>query len=625
VKLPRVPVAQNLVGAKDDEMPVFRDLWKHIRSNMPKKGRGVGMKLDPHELPNLLTSALAALYGHYEKTHELWQAAGAEVPPCFIVVCNNTATSKLVYDYISGFVRTQADDSSNVAPGRLALFHNFDEHSNPRARPNTLLIDSEQLESGDAFDERFRAMAADEIDRFRREIIERSGDARAADNLSDQDLLREVMNTVGKAGQLGAGIRCAVSVSMLTEGWDANNVTHVLGVRAFGTQLLCEQVVGRALRRLSYELNSENLFNVEYADVLRIPFDFTAKPVIGPIKPPPKTLQVRAVRPERDHLEIRFPRVEGYRVELPDERLEATFDADSVLELNPDLVGPTITQNAGIIGETVNLNLAHLGDVRQSSLLYSLTHRLMALKYRNSDGSLPLHLFGQFKRVTKIWLDGYLICKGDTYPALLMNQELSAMACERISSGITSHFLKTRPIKALLDPYNPTGSSHHVRFNTSKTDLWDSKGPPPKCPINWVVLDSGWEAEFCRAAEAHPKVRAYVKNHGLGFEVPYRQGAEQRKYLPDFIVRVDDGRGDADLLNLVIEIKGYRGENAKDKAATMKNYWIPGVNNLGSYGRWAFAEFCDIYEIESEFAAKIQAEFAKLIENSRAETRVQTS
>ena len=140
-----------------------------------------------------------------------------------------------------------------------------------------------------------------------------------------------------------------------------------------------------------------------------------------------------------------------------------------------------------------------------------------------------------------------------------------------------------------------------------------------------MVLDSGWEAEFCRAAEAHPKVRAYVKNHGLGFEVPYRQGAEQRKYLPDFIVRVDDGRGDADLLNLVIEIKGYRGENAKDKAATMKNYWIPGVNNLGSYGRWAFAEFSAIYEIESEFAAKIQAEFAKLIENSGAETRAQTS
>ena len=145
-------------------------------------------------------------------------------------------------------------------------------------RPNTLLIDSEQLEAGDALDTTF-GMASDEIERFRREIIERTGDARAAEKISDQDLLREVMNTVGKPGQLGESIRCVVSVSMLTEGWDANTVTHVLGVRAFGTQLLCEQVIGRALRRQSYDLNEERLFNVEYADILGIPFDFTAKPV----------------------------------------------------------------------------------------------------------------------------------------------------------------------------------------------------------------------------------------------------------------------------------------------------------------------------------------------------------
>ena len=185
------------------------------------------------------------------------------------------------------------------------------------------------------------------------------------------------MNTVGKEGQLGAGIRCVVSVSMLTDGWDANNVTHVLGVRAFGTQLLCEQVIGRALRRLSYDLNDEDLFDVEYADVLGIPFDFTAKPVIAPPKPPRPTVQVKAVRPNRDHLEIRFPRVEGYRVDLPEERIEAKFDEDSVLVLTPELVGPSITQNAGIIGETVNLDLQHLDTMRPASLLYNLTHRLI--------------------------------------------------------------------------------------------------------------------------------------------------------------------------------------------------------------------------------------------------------
>jgi type III restriction enzyme len=143
-------------------------------------------------------------------------------------------------------------------------------------------------------------------------------------------------------------------------------VTHVLGVRAFGTQLLCEQVIGRALRRQSYDLNEEGLFNVEYADALDIPFDFTAKPVPAPPQPPRETIQVKAMRPERDALEIRFPRIAGYRIELPEERLTAEFNDDSFLELTP--VGATETQNSGIIGERADLNLVHTGDVRPSQV-----------------------------------------------------------------------------------------------------------------------------------------------------------------------------------------------------------------------------------------------------------------
>jgi type III restriction enzyme len=139
------------------------------------------------------------------------------------------------------------------------------------------------------------------------------------------------MNTVGKPDRLGGSIRYVVSVSMLTEGWDANTVTHILGVRAFGTQLLCEQVIGRALRRQSYELNADSKFNVEYADVLGIPFDFNAQPVTVEPQPPRETILVQAVRPERDCLEIQFPRVTGYRVELPEDRLDAAFDETSRL------------------------------------------------------------------------------------------------------------------------------------------------------------------------------------------------------------------------------------------------------------------------------------------------------
>jgi type III restriction enzyme len=609
VKLPRVPVADNITTG---EMPMFRNLWDHIGKKMPKKGRGKGDTLDPMDLPVQLQTALQALYGHYEQTFELWEKAGIKVPPCFIVVCNNTSTSKLVYDYISGFNKINPDGSETPFAGRLPLFRNQDEHGNELGRPRTLLIDSEQLESGDALDEKFRAMAGPEIERFRREIIERSRDAEAGQNITDQDLLREVMNTVGKYGRLGDSIRCVVSVSMLTEGWDTNTVTHVLGVRAFGTQLLCEQVIGRALRRQSYDLNEEGLFNVEYADVLGIPFDFASKPVVAPPQPPRETIHVKAVRPDRDALEIRFPRVLGYRTELPAERLTATFSDDSHMELTPQLVGATTTTNSGIIGAGVNLTLQHTQDVRPSQVVYELTSHLVNTKWRDGNGDPQLHLFGQLKRIARQWLDEYLVCKGGTYPAQLIYKTLADMACEKITAGITRSLVGTNPIKAVLDPYNPTGSTSNVNFNTSKTERYETSSQ--RCHVNWVVLDSDWESEFCRVAENHPKVLAYVKNHNLGLEVPYRFVAEMRKYRPDFIVLVDDGKGMDDPLHLIVEIKGFRGEDARVKKETMDVYWIPGINNLGTHGRWAFAEFTDVWEIESDFASKVEAEFNKMID-----------
>ncbi len=616
VKLPRVPVADNIPGG---DMPKFRNLWEYIGKRMPRKGRGKAKTLDPLSLPVELQTAMEALYGHYKKTYELWREISIHVPPCFIVVCQNTSISKLVYDFISGFYQENEDGSTTLVNGRLELFRNFDEHGNQLGRPHTILIDSEQLESGDVLDKNFRNMASDEIERFRYEMRER-GDHQKAENITDQDLLREVMNTVGKEGRLGESIRCVVSVSMLTEGWDANNVTHILGVRAFGTQLLCEQVIGRALRRQSYDLNEEGLFNVEYADILGIPFDFTAKPVVAPPQPPRETIHVKAVRPERDHLEIRFPRVNGYRVELPEERLTAVFNGDSVLELTPDVVGPSITKNAGIIGEDVDLSLEHLEDMRRSTLLFHVAKRLLYTKWRDPGADAKLHLFGQLKRITRQWLDNCLVCKGGTYPAQLMYQELADWACERITAGITRSLVGERPIKAVLDPYNPMGSTMQVNFNTSKKNRWESDAR--KCHINWVILDSDWEAEFCRVVEAHPRVKAYVKNHNLGLEVPYRYGSGTRKYIPDFIVLVDDGHGDEDLLHLIVEIKGYRREDAKDKKATMEIYWVPGVNNNGQYGRWAFAEFTEVYQIEVDFEAKVEAEFNKMIDSVAAQAAV---
>lgn len=605
VKLPRVPVADNL---PNEEVPVFRNLWEHIGKDMPKKGRGKAELLDPLALPLKLQTALQALYGHYEKTYALWQEAEICVPPCFIVVCNNTATSKLVYDYIAGFIRQDEPGHQSLENGRLPLFRNFDETGKRLARPRTLLIDSQQLESGEALDAGFRQMADAEIQQFKREIIERTGNQQAADKISESELLREVMNTVGKQGRLGESIRCVVSVSMLTEGWDANTVTHVLGVRAFGTQLLCEQVIGRALRRQSYELNEEGKFNVEYADVLGIPFDFNAEPTVSlPVKPR-ETVTVKAIKPAQDAYEIRFPRVQGYRVVLPTEQIGAVFNDDSNFRLTPELVGPSMVRQEGIIGQGIELTLAHTRDMRQATLLYHLTQRLVYTKFRDPGEEPKLHLFGQLKNIVKHWLDQHLQCDGGTYPAQLCYLALADRACERIKQAIDRASIDRghSQIQAVLDPYNPVGTTAHVNFSTSKTERWAAS--PNHCHINWLIMDSAWEGEFCRAAEAHPQVRSYVKNHNLGFEVPYLIGAETHRYRPDFILRVDDGRSADDLLNLVVEVKGYRGEDAKDKKATMETRWLPGVNALKTHGRWAFAEFTDVFAMQQDFGDAVKAQ-----------------
>ena len=600
VKLPRVPVADNLPQSGD--MPKLRNLWEHIGKRMPKKRVA---NLDPEELPNELQTALEAVYGHYSKTFQLHdQAERIEVPPCFIVVCSNTSVSKLVYDYIAGYWREDENGKRHFKQGRLELLRNYDDDGNAFAMPKTLLIDSRQLESGDALTPEFRKVADKEIDRFRREIRDRTGQPISTKNIPDEQILREVMNTVGKPGQLGADIRCVVSVSMLTEGWDANNVTHILGVRAFGTQLLCEQAVGRALRRQSYLLNDEGLFNVEYADILGVPFDFTAKPVPAPPTPPPITTLIQAQSPERDPLEIRFPRVMGYRVDKPSDRLDAAFTDESRLTLTPEIVGPTKTRSEGIVGEGADLTLEHLRGYRLQKVEYFLTHHMLMKQWRDPDEEPRTHLFGQLKRVVRRWMNECFECKGGTMPAQLMWRSVADMACERIDAAVTRAGGGENLTKAILEPYNAFGSSANVQFTTAKTDLY--RTDPRKCHVNYAVLDSGWEGEFCRAAEAHPRVKAYVKNAGLGFEIPYRSGGEQRAYLPDYIVQIDDGRGEEDLLNLVAEIKGLKREEDREKIDAAATYWVPGVNNRGGCGRWAFAEFADLYEMETELARLIQ-------------------
>ncbi|MBX7060003.1 MAG: DEAD/DEAH box helicase family protein [Leptospirales bacterium] len=600
VKLPRIPIADNVPGG---DMPKLRNLWDHIGSRMPKGARSKGDPADPAgRMPAELLTALNALYGHYEKTFLQWEQAAIGVPPVFIIVASNTSASKMIYDYIAGFER-DIEGQRRATQGAFKLFQNYDSEGRRLPRPNTLLIDSEQLESGDALDAGFREAAYMELEQFRREFQLRGGSREEADKLSDADILREVMNTVGREGRLGETVRCVVSVSMLTEGWDANTVTHILGVRAFGTQLLCEQVVGRALRRQSYEPAEDGKMRVEYADILGIPFAFTAEPVAAEARAPRKATSVYAVSPERDDREIIYPRVVGYRLELPAERLEAKFSDDCTLRLTPELVGPSITRNSAIIGERIELTMEHLEAMRPAEIEWKLTHHLLLRNFRDPDDAPKLHLFGQLRAIVGQWISGgYLRCSGETKAAQVLYPEIADRAAERIRAAISQAGGSQQQVLAIVDHSSPLGSTRAINFSTTKTTY---RTDPRKCHVNAVAIDSDWEAQFCRLAEGREEVICYVKNQNLGLEVPYRTGGGVRRYIPDFLVRINDGN--ADPLNLVVEVKGYRGEDAIDKANTMKNFWVPGVNNLGRFGRWDFIEFRDVHEMDREFDAFLKS------------------
>lgn len=591
VKLPRVPVSDNAARTTKDNLPVFRNLWENVRKDMPKKARTNSKDaLDPMELPAMVMNAIDELYGNYEKVSKAWDEAKMPVPPCFIFVCQNTAISKLIYDYVSGY---KFGPKEEFHAAHCPLFRNFDDNGEPLAKPNTILVDSVQLESGEGLSEDFAKAAHAEIEQYKRELMERYGSRKQADEIDESDILREVMNTVGKEGKLGGNIRCVVSVSMLTEGWDANNVTHILGLRAFGTQLICEQVVGRALRRSSYELNEENKFSPEYADIFGIPFNFASKGVAAVINPPPPIHTVKALSPERDAAEIRFPNVSGYRLELPDEKLTAKWEKTSDIVLTPDIVGPCETRNEGIVGEGEDLSLAHLESVRTNTIVYVLTKYLLQYHLREPGAEVPIHLFGQAKHIVEDWVKNHLTCSGAAYPAQILYASLAQNACRRIMAAITRKAEeRTDVVKAVLNPYNPDGSTRYVRFVTTKKNLWKTN---EKCHVNWAVLDSSWEGEFCRVLEGCKRVKSYVKNDHLGFTVPYMRGMDRHEYYPDFIVRLDNA------INLIIEVKGFSGEDVQQKREAIETQWIPGVNRLGNFGKWAFAQFNDAFAMEKGF------------------------
>jgi len=608
VKVPRVPVADDsMVG----QQPTYRDLWLRIREHLPKKGRKTQALAGEPNLPAELEGALQSLYLNYAKYYKRWEEntearSRGLTPPVFIVVCNNTNVSKMVYDYIAGWEKQLSEEESVVVPGKLPLFSN-EQDGRWSPRPNTILVDSQQLESGEAMSDEFKRIAAAEIEEFKSEYCLRFP-GRDVDKLTDEDILREVMNTVGKPGKLGEQIKCVVSVSMLTEGWDANTVTHILGVRAFGTQLLCEQVVGRGLRRMSYVANDEGVFEPEYAEVYGVPFSFipSAGSAVDP-RPGPMPTRVRALE-ERVSCEITFPRLTGYRYELPAERLSAKFTEDSKMALSTADI-PTKTENAPIVGQTSIHTLDDLKLRREQEVIFLLAKYVLERYLRDADNNSKPWLFPQLLKIARDWREQCVTLKDNTFIQLLLLIEFANQAAQKIYHAIVNADGGSKRLLPILRPFDTIGSTRYVDFDTTRSTY---RTREDKCHVSDVVLHSGWEGKMAQTLEDMPEALSYVKNQNLGFTIPYTMDSEEHNYTPDFIVKIDDGHGKADPLNLIIEVTGEKKKDKEIKVSTARTLWIPAVNNHGGFGRWAFVEILDPWNAQQELREFIKNEVPSL-------------
>lgn len=594
IKVPRIPVDDD---AKDERV-VYLHLWDNIQPPLPNRVKRSELSVAEWTIPKTLEGALQSLYRSYARGYSRYRSELAklgEPPPVMIVVCPNTAVSKLVFDWLAGWEKELDDGTTTLVPGALELLSNV-ENDTWAARQRTILIDTVQLESGEPLGKDFKQYAAHEIEVFKQEFRRRNPGA-DIDKIDDAALLREAMNTVGKKEKLGEHIRCVVSVGMLTEGWDANTVTHILGVRPFRSQLLCEQVVGRGLRRRSYAVNEDDRLEPEYAEVYGVPFAFipSDRPVPKPRTPRP-AIEVRAL-PERDELAIEFPKLDGYRIELPDQQLHADFDDKSHMHLDQEGLALWV-ETRGVIGERQEVDLKQIRNARPQEVAFALASELARRQFADGGETRPW-LFPRLVELSSEWLERCVTTDPDVTKGHLLLAQPGAEAAEKIYRAIVAYGEeRDRPqlVMPILRAFDPQGSTRDVSFFTRKVVM---DPPPEKSHLNHVVLDgprgNTWEEGLAQHLERDERVSAYVKNERLGFTIPYVHEGRSHEYVPDFLVRLVPRDEEDEARTLIVEVSGSQKSPGptKAKAETARGQWCAAVNNWGEHGRWGYVEVHD--------------------------------
>ncbi|MCJ7816622.1 MAG: DEAD/DEAH box helicase family protein [Candidatus Aenigmarchaeota archaeon] len=555
VKSIRLPFDDN----SGDSSPRYLNLWSELKSIMSRKSTE-GDKLGNYLIKT--EGALGMLYSSWKKTFESWRSTRSEVDPVMIIVCNDTRMSEYMYNFIT---------KSN----------NFPEFQKEGDIEHTVRIDTALL-----------AKAEERLD----------GNPSSKDNA---ERLREIVATVGKKDKPGEKIRCVISVGMLSEGWDAKNVTHILGLKAFESQLLCEQVVGRGLRRMDYD----NITDGEEVDVYGIPFQVfpIRRAKTGTGGKPPRGTMVHALKERKRKFEITFPIVTNF---IHDIGFNIKVDVDSLPEMRVSpSVETTKTYTKIALGrfnkpkydapgdKKMDTRLKYQEGLRLNTICFNITADIVnSLKDKNRL------LFPQILKVVKEYVDKKVTFDDEAPIQDLNLQKYRNRVINHIIPAIKSYTKKgeEKKILPILNQFKKLGTTRDVNFRTLKTVY-----PTTKSHVSHVVLDSNWERLATQRLEECEQVISYVKNNGLDFEIQYKYEERMHKYLPDFIIKYRCKN--EEVVNIILEIKGRLGEAVTEKTKSAK-MWVDAINNYKEFGKWHYILVTDPHRIISTIKQEIPGE-----------------
>jgi type III restriction enzyme len=559
VKTPRVVVRDDALPNSQTLRPKLYHLYRE-----PEVAQDLNRKAEPHEpLPALVQQAYTLLGADWRETARAWQEAGHQSPPVMLTVCNRVETAARVEHY---FAKGHAHWPELAAAER------------------TLRVDSKVLEKAEIGEV---AASDKDYDQRLRQIVDA---ARIPDSrkerlraMKKEELLRELVDTVGKRDQAGQDLQNVVSVAMLSEGWDAKNVTHIMGLRAFTSQLLCEQVIGRGLRRVSYDMDEHGLYLPEFVNVFGVPLSIALQPGEGGDTPPPPkpSTQVEALS-ARNVYEIKWPNI--LRVDqVVRPQLVVAWSKVKPLVIDPS----TIALHADIapaLGGAADWSHVKTIDLEKLPEEFRLQRLVFKAAQRAFEG-----LQDQFKGQREYLLfqlvrlvEQFLSSNKIDIPSLfhqdpLRKRILFSLHIDLITQHLMQYVIEqnTARLEPVFDGERPIGSTRDMRtWYTTKV-----AEPTQHSQISHIVVDSGWEKYAANIAESHPAVAAWVKNDHLGFSILYLWNGSKRKYIPDFLIRYQSGK------TLVLEIKGQDSPQDQAKRAAL-DQWVQAVNAHGGFGKW---------------------------------------